>query len=133
MKKITQGFTVVEVLASVLLFAIGITSLLTVYTQAMSVSKRSDYAYVAYNLAKNHAERLRATSFASLSTASETDTRINRDGEPDENGQFLRSTSVTPNYTQDANLTRVDVRVYYEYKKVKSPQSMDMTTVIFNG
>ncbi len=127
------GFTIIEFVAAVLLFGIGVVSLLGVYTQAVTVSKRSDYAYVAYTLAKNHVERLRVSNFSTLSDADETDTRLNRDGDPDPSGEYLRSTTVTTNYVGDSNLTRVDVRVFYEFKKVKSPQSMDMTTVIFNG
>ena len=127
------GFTLVEFLMAVLLFSISIASLLGVYTQAITVSKRADYAYVAYTLAKNHIERLRVSDFSTLSDANETDTPLNRDGDPDLNGEYLRSTTVTPNYVGDPNLTRVDVSVFYELKKVKSPQSMDMTTVIFNG
>lgn len=127
------GFTLLEVMVAVSVFGIAIGSLLTVYTQAATVSKRSDYAYTSYNLAKNHIERLRASAFSSLSLAVETDTRLNRDGDPDETGQYLRSTTVTPNYANNANLTQVDVNVYYEFKKVKSPQPMSLSTVIYNG
>ena len=131
MKK--SGFTILEVMVAVSVFAIAISSLLAVYTQAATVSKRSDYAYTAYNLAKNHIERLRATAFSTLSLAAETDTRINRDGEPDETGEYLRSTSITTNFGGNTNLTQVDVGVSYEFKKVKSPQPMSLSTVIYNG
>lgn len=131
MKK--TGFTLLEVIVAMSVFGIAISSLLVVYTQARTVSKRSDYAYTAYNLAKNHIERLRASAFSSLSLAAETDTRINRDGEADSAGEYLRSTSVTTSYGSDANLTQVDVSVYYEFKKVKSPQPMSLSTVIYNG
>lgn len=127
------GFTLLEVIVAISVFGIAISSLLAVYTQAATVSKRSDYAYTAYNLAKNHIERLRASAFSSLSQAAETDTRINRDGEPDEAGEYLRSTTVTTSYGSDANLTRVDVSVYYEFRKVKSPQAMSLSTVVYNG
>ena len=132
MKKKT-GFTILELIVAVSIFGIGISSLLAVYTQSVTVSKRSDYAYTAYNLAKNHIERLRVSAFSSLSLALETDTRVNRDGEPDEAGEYLRSTSVMTNYGSDANLTRVDVNVRSEFKKVKSPQPMSLSTVIYNG
>lgn len=128
-----MGFTILEVMVAVSVFGIAISSLLAVYTQAATVSKRSDYAYVAYNLAKNHIERLRASAFSSLSLAVETDTRVNRDGDPDATGEYLRSTSVTTSYASNANLTRVDVSVYYEFRKVKSPQPMSLSTVIYNG
>ena len=128
-----KGFTVLEIMVAVSIFGIAIVSLLAVFTQAMTVSKRSDYAYTAYNLAKNHIERLRASSFSSLSLATETDTRINRDGDPDGAGEYLRSTTVTSNYGGSADLTQVDVQVSYEFKKVKSPQPMSLSTVIYNG
>lgn len=128
-----KGFTVLEIMVAVSVFGVAITSLLAVYTQAATVSKRSDYAYTAYNLAKNHVERLRASSYASLSLAAEIDTRINRDGDPDGAGEYLRSTTVAANYGGNANLTQVDVQVWYEFKKVKSPQPMSLSTVIYNG
>lgn len=128
-----KGITVLEIVGSVGLFAIGITALLGVYTQAVTMAKRADYAYVAYNLAKNRVERLRELDFASLPVANESSVRINRSGDPDPAGEFIRSTAVAASYGGDANLTRVDVQVFYEMRGVLSPTSMDVTTVIFNG
>lgn len=133
MIKNSRGVSLVETVMAIALFAIGITALLGVFTQTVTVAKRADHAYVAYQLAKNRVERLKQLDFASLSTANETSMRVNREGTADPAGEFLRSTTVTTNYSGDLNLTQIDVKVFYEMRGVQSPSSMDVTTVIFNG
>ena len=128
-----KGATLLEISICMSLFLIGMQSLLTVTTQCMVYSKRAEYVYTAYNLAKNHMERLKAVNFSSLATAAETSTTINTDGDPDENGRFIRSTTVTSNYTGDANLVQITVSVYYVMKNVQSSKPMQISCVIYNG
>lgn len=129
-----RGFTLVELMISVLLFSIGIAALLSVMTQGVTVAKRADYAYISQNLAKNHLGRLRALGFASVTSAiNETGTRIDRDGDPDNEGDYQRVTTVTTNYASDANLTQVTIEVYYYFRNVISPTSKKVTAVLYNG
>ncbi|MBI3315913.1 MAG: type II secretion system protein [Candidatus Omnitrophica bacterium] len=129
----SKGLTLVEVLGSVLLFMIATLGLFSVYVQSGTVSKRAEYAYNAYHLAKNHVERLKTVSFEELQTAGETDTALDKDGHPNINGEFVRSTAVVPNYAGYSSLTQVAVSVSYRFKGVLSGSPMQIVTVIFNG
>jgi Tfp pilus assembly protein PilV len=128
-----RGTTLLEVMASVMLFMIGIAAILSVILQSMSMAKRGEYAYTAYNMAKSRLETLKSMSFADLSSAAETDTRLDNDGVPDVDGDFRRSTAVTTSYTGDSNLASATVTVYYTFRGDESPSPMEMTTVIYNG
>ncbi len=130
-----RGFTLVELMISVLLFSIGVASLLAVMTQGVTVAKRADYAYVSENLAKNHLGRLRSLGFASITSALDetTGTRIDRDGDPDNAGDYQRFTTVTTSYASDANLTQVTIEVYYYFRGVLCPAPKKITTVLYNG
>jgi len=119
---------------AVTLFAIGIAALLGVFTQSVTLARRAEMAYTAFNLAKNHVERLKTTDFSSLADAGEaSQIRINQDGESDANGTYLRTTTITTSYNSDPLLTRADVSVWYEFRGTQSPSAMEVTTVIYNG
>jgi Tfp pilus assembly protein PilV len=128
-----NGLTLIEVLGSALLFMMGTLALFSVYVQSGSVSKRAEYAYNAYHLAKNHMERLRVTGFDQLSSAAETDTVLDKDGHPDANGEFSRSTVVVSNYLGYASLAQVTVSVQYRFKGVLNPAPLQIAAVLFNG
>jgi Tfp pilus assembly protein PilV len=128
-----KGTSLVETICAVLIFAIVIGAIINIFTQSTVMSNRGQYIYTAYNLAKNHAERLKTFQFSSLTSANETLTRLNADGEPDASGEYLRTTTVTIPYNADSDLARVTVNVFYEIKGVRSPDSMDAETVFFNG
>ena len=127
-----RGATLVEVMMAILIFMVGIEALLAVYTKSMQVAKRADQAYTAYNLAKNHLERLRALNYALLPSAVETSTAINNDGDPDPSGSFLRTTVVTSSYGGNALLTQVTVQVNYVFRGTQSASPMALTTIILN-
>lgn len=126
-----KGISLVETMVSILVFGILVTGLLSVATQGMKTSKRADLAFTAYNLAKNHVETLKSMPFSSVSSAAETSTQINDFGTPDPDGLFYRSTTVSTSYTGDANLTQVQVSVYYKMNGTMSASPMSLTTVIF--
>lgn len=125
--------TLVEVMAAVLLFLLGIAALLGVITQSVQSAKKAGLAYKAHNLAKSHLEALRYVNFVDLSYGSEVATAINEQGVTDENGSFIRNTTVTTNYMGDGTLTYVKVSVNYVYKGQQSPSPMEASTVIFSG
>ncbi len=126
------GFTLVEVLVSIMVFTTAMVSLLQVYLASSTASKRAEYAYTAHNLAKSHLERLKTLDFSLLPTAAETSTRINKDGDPDENGDFIRSTAISTAYLGYSNLTQATVSVYYLLKGKQCPLPMQLTTVILH-
>ncbi|HTL70519.1 MAG TPA: prepilin-type N-terminal cleavage/methylation domain-containing protein [Candidatus Eisenbacteria bacterium] len=132
-KRRTRGSTLIEVMISVAIFLLGMQSLLSVSIASIMQAKRAEYVYKASGLAKNHMERLRAYSFAALSSAAETSTVINSDGDPDTTGSFIRTTTVTTNYNSNSNLTQVTVQVWFLMKGVQSPQPMTLSCVMYNG
>lgn len=125
-----RGVTLVEFMIATLIFGITLASILGLYTQSARLGKQSEFAYHAYNIAKNRMERLRNVSYTLLADSAETDTRVDTDGNPDLNGQFVRSTIIS-NYTGNLKLTQVTVQVYYLMQNIKSAQPMELSTVIF--
>src|SRR3989338_4579964 len=116
-----KGATIVELMVSVCVFAIGMQSLLYVISTSSVMAKRGEYAYVAHNIAKNRIERLRTMGFPTLSLAQETSTAVNQDGDPDEEGLFTRST-IVESLTSDSS--SVTVNVFYRMKNVESAEPM---------
>ena len=129
----SSGATLVEVMVAVLVFAIGITSLLAVCVQGMSTARRTEAAYTAYNLAKNHLETLKSMSFNDLGSANETSIVLDASGVADPDGFYTRSTAITTNYQGDANLVQVETTVYYTVKGRQSAAPFEMTTVIYKN
>ncbi len=128
-----RGATLVEVMASIAIFSVALVSLLSVLVSNVKMAKQSDYAYIAYNLAKNHLETLRAMNFTDLSAAAESATVLDDEGVPDPDGTFTRSTTVTTPYNADAKLAKVTVSVLYTINGTDSADPMKMSTVIYNG
>ena len=129
----TRGATLIELMGSVLIFMIGVTALIGIYLQSITAVRRTSLFYTSYHIAKNHLEELKAINFNDLPSAVETSTVINDDGVPDLNGQFVRSTTVSANYTGDATLTELTVSVNYKLRGLLSSTPVKMTTVIFQS
>lgn len=127
-----KGGSLLEVMIAVLVFAIGLAALLSVFTASSTMSRRGEMAYVSYNLARNRVELLKGSDFAALADYQETDTRIDRDGNEDAAGDYVRTTAVST-YLGETELAQVDVNVRYYFRGALSPSSMDVTTVIYEG
>ena len=126
-----KGITLVETIVSVALFAIVMGSILQVAIQSVTAGRRSEYAYTAFNLAKNHIETLKSMPFSNLANANETDAYIDAADTPNLDGPFIRNTIITSNYTGDANLVQAQVSVDYLWKNSRSGNATQLTTVIF--
>ena len=129
--KLDEGSTLVETMAAVFLFALVMGAILDVSVQSMTMGKRSEYAFTAYNLAKNHIETLKSMPFGNLPNADETSTYLDATGAASENGPFVRSTTVTTNYTGDSNLVQIQVSVNYLWKGALSANATQLSSVIF--
>lgn len=127
------GFTLVEVMAAVFIFMIGIVGILGVSVESMRMGKRSEMAYTAYNLAKNHLETLRAMPFSDVASAGETETILDETGVADDDGDFIRSTDIVTNYSGDSDLVEATVTVSYIFQGEESPNPMEISTVIYNA
>ena len=125
------GVTLVETMASILLFALVVGSILNLAIQNMTMGKRSEYAYTAYNLAKNHIETLKSMPFSNLANAAETDTYLDATGTPNADGPYVRTTTVATSYTGDVNLVQVQVIVQYLWQGALSANATQLSTVIF--
>ena len=131
-KKKAGGATLIELMGSVLIFMLGLIAVMTVFQQSASSGHRSDYTYTAYNIAKNHIERLKAVNFNTLSSAGETETLVDQNGSPDPNGLYTRSTIVTPYPGYTSNLMQVDVSVFYTLQGQKNTPTT-ITALIYGG
>ena len=129
-----KGITLTEVLFSAGIIALVASGILVVFVQTIDISKRINYEYTATNLAKSRVERARTiiatNGFDSLSDLTESDTIIDSEGSPDQNGEFNRSTTVATNYGGDSRLAQIDVTIIYAYQgEWKTGAAITMTTV----
>ena len=129
--KSKAGVTLVETMASILLFALVVGSILNLAIQNMTMGKRSEFAYSAYNLAKNQIETLKSMPFSNLTNAAETDTYLDATGTPNADGPFIRNTTVTTNYSGDVNLVQVQVSVTYLWQGTRRANPTQLSTVVF--
>ena len=68
--------------------------------------------------------------FNALTDLDETDMIIDSDGVSDPDGGFKRSTTVSPNHSGNARLTRVDVLLTYAHRgQWQDNAAITMTTV----
>ncbi len=126
-----SGMTLVETMVAILVFGLLLGGMMNITVASITAGKRAEFAYNAYNLAKNHIETLKALPFSSLTNAAETDTYLDNAGVPDDEGNFKRTTTVTTNYTGDANLVQVQVQVDYRIKGAFANKPTTLTSVIF--
>ena len=128
-----RGLSLVELMIAVLIFAIGLTGVISVNIKSRYISAHSNSLYTAYNIAKNHIETIRSLSFTDVAFANETDVAINGDGVPDEDGVYRRTTLVSPAYSGNAALAKVSVSVVYIAQGKRLPVPVELTTVVFSG
>jgi prepilin-type N-terminal cleavage/methylation domain-containing protein len=106
-----DGFTVVEVMVGVFLLAIFMAGALGLLSQTMRTHSLVRDRTGATNLAWSRIERASNLEFSALQDLAEADIRINRSGLPDDQGEYLRSTTVTPlSGALNAVQIRVEVR-----------------------
>ena len=127
----TRGMTLMETMAAIAIFGIVLASILNLSASSINTTKRADFAYTAYNLAKNHLETLRSMPYSTLTSAAETEVLLDDNGVADVDGHFIRSTAVTTNYTGDANLIQLIVSVDYIYRGTQAESPTQLTAVVY--
>jgi len=124
--------TLIEIVVATALIGLIIAGMLGVLIQNITLGQSADYAYVAMNLAKSRIERLREVrrdkGYADLINWQETDVIVNRNGVPDLQGDFKRTTIVNSAYA--ANLTMITVRVKYKSGGVFTGVQTELVTLI---
>ena len=109
-----EGFTLVEVLISLLIMALAVAGLCSLALTSKQILDTSRDHYVAVNLAKNRIERVKTFSFDELGLFDEAGTLLDDAGAPDPNGSYSRATTVT-NITD--NMKEVVVTISIKNRK----------------
>ena len=134
--KMQRAMTLVEIIVSISLVTLMGGAVFGLLIQNMKMGETIDYNYAAVNIAKSRIDRIREFrrdyGFTSLrAVASSTDTTLNRDGEDvEEGGDFLRSTTITTNFNNNANLIKVEVSVSYKGIGDVSTTTITLTSLI---
>jgi Tfp pilus assembly protein PilV len=127
-----KGMSLIEVVAAVALAVLAMGGIISVTTQSASLGQTVDYTYAASNLAKNRIERIREIrrdkGYEALCEASETDTVIDINGNPDPNGDFVRTTTISASYAPD--LKQVTVKVQYKKRGTLIPIGIELVTMV---
>ncbi|MFH0907456.1 MAG: prepilin-type N-terminal cleavage/methylation domain-containing protein [bacterium] len=105
-----SGFTLVEVLVSMVVLVMVMGGAYSLVVQAASLSRAARDHYVAVNLAKNRLERARNFQYADLRLVAESSMVVDENGNPNTLASFKRTTAVNTNYA--ANLTQITVTVH---------------------
>ena len=101
-----SGFTLLEILLAIVLFAIGTIAAMDLLHRAQAGINDGETTWTATHLAQMRAEELRNTAYASL--ADEAEARISS---PSGFSQFCRQVTVTTPYT---NLKQITVAVSWD-------------------
>ena len=114
----SQGFTLIEVLIAVTIFAIGLLAVATLQISAINNNATGNFTTQATMLAEAHLENLKNTSDVSLLTDL-VEIGINQTGQP--GGIFTRTTTITNplggNYSRQIEV-KVEWRKYGRIRRV---------------
>lgn len=130
LKNRKKGMTLMEVVVASAILSVIVAGFLSVFLMSTTFCKSTNYVYIATNLAKSRTERLKGVDYHSLAQAEELDTRLNKDGVSDINGDFYRTTAINTGYGTD--LTEVTVSVNFLVCGVRRPQPIVVKTVFAN-
>ena len=103
--RVRRGFTLIDTMLAILLFAISTVAIVEVMRQAQGNSADGENTLLATQLAQRRLEELRTTTYANL--ANEVKATI---ASPSGFSQFSRQVTVTTPYT---NLKQIVVTVYW--------------------
>jgi type IV pilus assembly protein PilV len=103
-----NGFTVVEVLVAMVIFAIAILGLAIGATTVMQANQTSLHTTIATNLAQDRLEELKSRTPANINTTGSPENNIPISGVP---VKFNRSWTVTPNCNSVSGLICIAVTV----------------------
>ena len=89
------GFTIVEMMVAVLVFAICIVGICRLEVVARESNDRARWHYTAVNIAKNRTERARVAQYGELEGFVENNVVVDWQGNPSVNGDYRRTTTVS--------------------------------------
>lgn len=106
-----SGFTMVEVVITLVLTVLVLAGAYAVSIQSMKLSRAARNEYIAATMAKNRLERARNFQYSDLYLLAESSLIVNDNGMPTVAGQFSRSTTVVTNFGVDLTQITVNVKV----------------------
>jgi prepilin-type N-terminal cleavage/methylation domain-containing protein len=107
-----KGMTLIEVVVSAAILGLIVVTVIAMLAQSSVFSRRIDHVYATNNLAKKRMDDLKRYFVSDLAViAVETDVRIDANGDPDESGDYIRTTAVTEDYDSNPYLYKVQVSV----------------------
>ena len=112
--------TVLETVIAIFLLSMFIAGMMGVLLAVREASDRARWHYAAINVAKNRLERIQTFEFTQLSFFTESNTRVDNNGQPNGDGRFRRTTTFGPVKT---NLVEVAISV----------EIMDPLSLTFEG
>lgn len=126
--------TLVEVVVSLALISVVIGGFLGLLIENMKAGQTIDYNYAAINIAKSRMDRIRELrrdkGYNYLPMAAESNIATNRNGLPDESGDFTRTTVITPDFEGKPNLTKITVTVSYKGAGDVATTTITVTSLI---
>jgi prepilin-type N-terminal cleavage/methylation domain-containing protein len=112
--KSRSGLTLIEVIIAIAIFAVFVGGACAVVIAARQLNELARDRYIAVNLAKNRLERARTFPFDQLSSFDESNVQIDSVGDPSNNGNYRRSTTVS---NVSASLIEMSVAVEIRDRK----------------
>jgi len=113
-----DGFTLLEVMLTIVLFGTGLAALLQVVSTGLFAGGENETELVAISLAQEKTEEIRNKSFSGMAIASETKAVM---ASPFQ--KFKRSVDVA-NDTPVTNMERVTVTVYWDTKGIETNKTL---------
>ena len=116
-----KGFTLIEVMVAIIVLAIGLLSFFALNVAIMKSNVFAKMITAATNLAQEKVERLKNTSYASITNQTETNIGLNN--------SFTRTTTVQDNVPQ-TNMKTVTVEVKWQEMKPFISQKEHTVTLV---
>jgi Tfp pilus assembly protein PilV len=120
-----SGFSLVSVLIAITMFSAGVLALSRTGAEVVRVQTQASARSTAVGIARAHMEALRARDPGDIE--SESAVTVDREGQPDNSGQFTRTVNV-----QDVTHNLKEIRVLVSYPRSTAPIEL-MTYAFFAG
>jgi len=120
-----SGFSLVSVLIAITMFSAGVLALSRTGAEVVRVQTQASARSTAVGIARAHMEALRAQDPSDIQ--SESAVKVDREGQPDNAGQFTRTVNV-----QDVTHNLREIRVLVSYPRATAPIEL-MTYAFFAG
>lgn len=125
------GFTLVEMLVAVFLLAFVMAGVYRTLHTAMRLRTTAHRHYLSVIVANNRIERAKTVGFLELPFLAENEVRVDEQGTPDQEGQFLRSTQVNTNVNDNPDLVQITVTVQPPTYRTDGVRASESVTTLF--